>query len=665
MDLAWFLLIAPLAAAAAILVHLWRKPNMAVFASVGSAAICFLIALGVNSGSVPAPDSWDWISFPAYGTFPGFVVDVGMIFDPLSKGMLLVVTGVGLLVHIYSIGYMAHDPGRARFFGGLSIFMFSMTGIVLATNLIMMFFFWEGVGLSSYLLIGFWFTRESAARAANKAFVCNRLADFGFMIGILTMWSIMGTMSVKPADLSQLYYQGSQVASSQSASMPETGYATKPNAGEMPRPARPLLTHPGGGVTTPSTFLLTVMVLGLFLGCVGKSAMFPFHVWLPDAMEGPTPVSALIHAATMVAAGVYMLCRVYPLLVLSPHGMMVIASVGCFTAIFAALIAIQQNDIKRILAYSTLSQLGYMVMAVGCGGPAAAMFHLTTHAFFKALLFLAAGSVIHALHEEQDIWRMGGLARKIPLTFWTFAIGTLALIGCPGFAGSFSKDFVLSVAYAYHPIFYWVGVFTAFLTAFYMTRLVIVAFFGSPHTAAAEHPHESPKVMTIPLILLAIPSFLAGYSFFGIKNYFHAWAVDLLRTTGQIPNDGRYVGLPEIGFFLGDVMPALVVVIGVGLAFVIYRDQARDPLHIRVLAHKFYIDEFYDRDLVGGQQMLAGFLSWIDSWILDGVILRGAAYLSVGVGELLKLFQTGSLQTYTLLFSLGGVLLIYFTLYAR
>ena len=665
MDLAWFLLIAPLAASVAILVHLHRSPNMAIFASVGSAAICFLIALGVSSGSVLAPTPWNWIDFPASGTFPGFVVDVGMIFDPLAKGMLLVVTGVGLLVHIYSIGYMAHDPGRARFFGGLSIFMFSMTGIVLATNLIMMFFFWEGVGLSSYLLIGFWFTRESAARAANKAFVCNRLADFGFMIGILTMWSIMGSISVKPADLAAGYYQGAQAQPAYSPYTANSNSINKPITGELPKPGRPLLTHPGGGVTTPSTYLLTIMVLGLFLGCVGKSAMFPFHVWLPDAMEGPTPVSALIHAATMVAAGVYMLCRVYPLLVLSPHGMLVIASVGCFTAIFAALIAVQQNDIKRILAYSTLSQLGYMVMAVGCGGPAAAMFHLTTHAFFKALLFLAAGSVIHALHDEQDIWRMGGLARKIPLTFWTFAIGTLALIGCPGFAGSFSKDFVLSIAYAYHPIFYWVGVFTAFLTAFYMTRSVIVAFFGSPRTAAAEHPHESPKVMTIPLILLAIPSFLAGYSFFGIKDYFHAWAIDLLRTTGQMPNDGLYVGVPEISFFLGEIVPALVVLVGVFLAFVIYREQSRDPLHIRVLAHKFYIDEFYDRDLVGGQQMLANFLSWIDSWILDGVILRGAAYLSVGVGELLKLFQTGSLQAYTFLFSLGGVLLIYFTLFAR
>jgi NADH-quinone oxidoreductase subunit L len=534
--------------------------------------------------------------------------------------------------------------------------MFSMTGIVLATNLIMMFFFWEGVGLSSYLLIGFWFEKESAALAANKAFVCNRLADFGFMVGILVLWSMMGTVSVKPADLAQCHYQGERFA--------QTPSAADAHRGELPQThEKPLLVRPGGGLFSPSQGLLTLMVLGLFAGCVGKSAMFPLHVWLPDAMEGPTPVSALIHAATMVAAGVYMLCRVYPLLVLSSTGMLIIASIGCFTAIFAALIAVQQNDIKRILAYSTLSQLGYMVMAVGCGGPAAAMFHLTTHAFFKALLFLAAGSVIHALHEEQDIWRMGGLARKIPLTFWCFALGMLALIGCPGFSGSFSKDFVLAVAYARHPIFYWVGALTAFLTAFYMTRLLVVAFFGPAHTEAARHPHESPRVMTIPLILLAIPSVLAGYAFFGLKNFYHAWAISLLHTTGQIPNDGRYVAVPELGFFLGEAVPALFVLAGVVLAFVLYLGRETDPLHIKVLARKFYFDEFYDREIVGGVQLFASVWSWFDSWILDGVIIRGGAYLSVAAGEVLKLIQTGNLQTYAFLFTLGGGLLIYFALF--
>jgi NADH-quinone oxidoreductase subunit L len=381
-------------------------------------------------------------------------------------------------------------------------------------------------------------------------------------------------------------------------------------------------------------------------------------------MEGPTPVSALIHAATMVAAGVYMLCRVYPLLLLSSAGMWFIAFIGCFTAIFAALIAVQQSDIKRILAYSTLSQLGYMVMAVGCRGPGAAMFHLTTHAFFKALLFLAAGSVIHALHEEQDIWRMGGLAKKIPLTFWTFLLGMLALIGFPGFAGFFSKDLILAVAYQANPWYYWVGAFTAFLTAFYMTRLVVVAFLGHARTEAAEHPHESPAVMTVPLIILAVLSVIGGFAL-GIEGFYHGWSVDQLRDTGQLTAGSATPALPELSLLLGTVVPLVMVFGGIGLAYVLYDGRDRDPLHIKVLAHKFYFDEFYDNNLVGGLQLFARFLNWIDSWVLEGAILRGLAYLSVGAGELLKLLQTGSLQTYAFILSIGGALLIYFTLFAH
>jgi NADH-quinone oxidoreductase subunit L len=641
MDIAWFLLIAPLVATIAILLHLHRKPDMAIFASVGSASLCFLIALAVACGGIPEPVPYEWISLP------GWTVDIGMIFDPLSKGMLLVVTGIGLLIHIYSIGYMAHDPGKGRFFGGLTIFMFSMTGIVLADNLIMLFLFWEGVGLSSYLLIGFWYEKESAAQAANKAFVCNRLADFGFMVGILTFWFLMGTVSVRPGVLAPLYKENA---------MPATGSTLNQVVIQTTQAGSYAAQH---GISA-SPVLLTIMVVGLFLGCVGKSAMFPLHVWLPDAMEGPTPVSALIHAATMVAAGVYMLCRVYPLLLLSPAGMFIIAFIGCFTAIFAALIAVQQNDIKRILAYSTLSQLGYMVMAVGCGGPDAAMFHLTTHAFFKALLFLAAGSVIHALHDEQDIWKMGGLYNKIPLTFWTFAIGMLALIGCPPFAGFFSKDYVLSVAYAYGPVFYWVGVITAFLTAFYMTRLVVVAFFGKARTPAAEHPHESPRVMTIPLVILSVLSFTGGFGFIGIKSLYHAWSTGVLASTGLL---GVAAPHAEPNFFLEMIVPAAVVALGVVLAYFLYAEVKVDPLEIKVLAHKFYFDELYDYFLVGEQQLAARFLNWIDSWILDGLIIRGAAYISVGVGELFRLLQTGSLQGYAFLFTLGSIVLIYFTIF--
>ena len=402
------------------------------------------------------------------------------------------------------------------------------------------------------------------------------------------------------------------------------------------------------------------MVFGLFCGCIGKSAMVPLHVWLPDAMEGPTPVSALIHAATMVAAGVYMLCRVYPMLLLSLEGMAVIAFIGCFTAIFAALIAVQQNDIKRILAYSTLSQLGYMVMAVGCGGPDAAMFHLTTHAFFKALLFLAAGSVIHALSDEQDIWKMGGLFKKIPLTSICFLLGYLALCGVPPFAGFFSKDYVLSVALARSPWFYWVGVVTAFLTAFYMTRLFVVAFFGGARTKAAEHPHESGLPMTIPLIILSILAVCGG--FIGLKPYYSDWSASVIAANGQA---GIIPPVEDAGLLLEMIVPSAFVLAGLGLAYVLYAGATRDPLNIKVLANKFYIDEFYDRSLVGGQQLTARMFNWFDSWILDGLIIRGSAYVSVGVGEILRLFQTGSLQTYAFLFSLGGLIVIYFTLFGH
>jgi NADH-quinone oxidoreductase subunit L len=645
---AWWLLILPLLSAIATLVYLHRKPNMAVYASVASAALCFLVALAASTGIVKEPEPFEWMSFP------NLHIEIGMILDSLSCGMLLVVTGVGLLVHIFSIGYMSHDKAKARFFGGLSIFMFSMTGIVIATNLIEMFFFWEGVGLSSYLLIGFWYDRESAAAAANKAFVCNRLADFGFMTGILTLWFMTGSVSVRTADLQAAYLHANPPAAQQ-AVVNQTGAAAP-------------LSHPlvvnGNGVQEVSKYLALVLVIGLFAGCMGKSAMFPFHVWLPDAMEGPTPVSALIHAATMVAAGVYMLCRVYPLLLLSPGGMWFIAGIGCFTAIFAALIAVQQDDIKRILAYSTLSQLGYMVMAVGCRGPAAAMFHLTTHAFFKALLFLAAGSVIHALHDEQDIWRMGGLWKKIPLTFWTFVIGYLALIGFPGLAGFFSKDVILAVAFQAHPLFFWVGAFTAFLTAFYMTRLVIVAFFGRARTEAAGHPHESGAVMTVPLIILAVFSLLGGFAL-GIEGFYHGWSVDQLRQTGQIAPNGVAPELPTLGLLLGTVVPLIMVFSGMVLGYALYWGRDRDPLHIKILARKFYFDEFYDNSLVGGQQLFARFLGWIDDWILEGAILRGLAYLSVACGELLRLVQTGSLQTYAFVLSLGGGLLVYFTLFAH
>src|ERR1017187_2771639 len=402
--LPWTILFLPLLAAALITLLTQHDRKLSAGLSIGAVVAGFVLSLifvKLNGWGPARESSVAWL---AIGDLQ---VDFGLRFDPLSLLMLLLVTGVASAIHIYSWGYMSEDRGFPRFFACLSLFTFSMLGIVLANNFLELFIFWELVGVSSYLLIGFWFERPAAADAGKKAFITTRLGDFGFLLGILTVWATFHSHSLR-------------------FSVIEQDLAANPQA--------------LGALATTAGLLI-------FCGAMGKSAQFPLHVWLPDAMERPTPVSALIHAATMVAAGVYMLCRVFFLLdIPGSHALEVIAWIGGFTALLSAVIAVQQNDIKRILAYSTLSQLGYMVMAVGCGGPDAAMFHLATHAFFKALPFLAAGSVIHALHEEQDIWKMGGLFDKIPLTFWTFAVGMLALSGVPPFAGFWSKDYVLSVA---------------------------------------------------------------------------------------------------------------------------------------------------------------------------------------------------------------------------
>ncbi len=415
------------------------------FISVGAVLGSFVCACLIFFQQTAAAPSLSWINLA-----PVFSVPLGLTLDPLSRSMLFMVTGVGALIHIYSLGYMGTDEGKSRYFAGLSLFMFSMLGIVLANNFVMMFIFWELVGVSSYLLIGHWFERPAAADAAKKAFITNRIGDFGFMLGILMVWTATGSLVF--ADIA-------------------AGMAK-------------FTAHPG---------YLTVAALLVFCGAVGKSAQFPLHVWLPDAMEGPTPVSALIHAATMVAAGVYMLVRVGFLIDASSGALHVIAWIGTITALLAALMATQQNDIKRILAYSTLSQLGYMVMAVGLASGQAAMFHLFTHAAFKALLFLGAGSVIYVLHHEQDIWQMGGLARRLPITFLTFLVGMLALIGFPGFSGFFSKDAILLLAYERNPPIFALAAFTALLTAFYMTRLMVVAFFGRPRSDRGRSWQRIPR----------------------------------------------------------------------------------------------------------------------------------------------------------------------------
>src|SRR5438309_2603231 len=464
--LPWLVLLAPLASAVIIALLTRRAHSLSAVISVVAVLISFICSCTIFAKPEISATEIPWIEIRGFLRVP-----IGFTLDSLSKTMLVLVSGVGALIHIYSLGYMRDDRGKSRYFASLSLFMFSMLGIVLAGNFVMMFVFWELVGLSSYLLIGHWFERDAAADAAKKAFITNRIGDFGFMLGILMVWGATG--SVLFDDI-------------------------------VPQLWR---------VTSNPTFL-TIAVLLIFCGAVGKSAQFPLHVWLPDAMEGPTPISALIHAATMVAAGVYMLVRVGFLVQTSPDALCVIAWIGTITAVMAALMATQQNDIKRILAYSTLSQLGYMVMAVGLASNEAAMFHLFTHAFFKALLFLAAGSIIIMLHHEQDIWKMGGLAKNLFLTFVAFGIGMLALIGCPPFAGFFSKDAILSLAYNRNPTIFVLALLTAFLTAFYMMRLFVVVFFGKARSSAARTSREAPTTMLIPLVVLALLALLGGFNFF-------------------------------------------------------------------------------------------------------------------------------------------------------
>jgi NADH-quinone oxidoreductase subunit L len=463
---------------------------------------------------------------------------------------------------------------------------------VLADNFVMMFIFWELVGVSSYLLIGFWFEKPSAADAAKKAFLTNRVGDFGFLLGILMVWATMGSLDF---DFIKGELEKGTVA-----------------------------------ISGLAGFLI-------FCGAMGKSAQAPLHVWLPDAMEGPTPVSALIHAATMVAAGVYMLCRVF-FLIEGTWAMEAIAWIGGLTSLMAALMAVQQDDIKRILAYSTLSQLGYMVMAVGLGSTDAAMFHLTTHASFKALLFLGAGSVIVALHHEQDIWKMGGLRERMPKTFWTFLIGTMALCGVPLFSGFFSKEAILDAALENNILLFLVAVFVALLTTFYMTRLFIVAFMGEPRSKHAEQAKESPAVMTVPLLVLAVPSVIAGY--------FNAHAPNPLVLAASL----------------------VVVVFGMLVANTVYSGAKADPLPAKLgllakpLRERFWFDEVYQWLIDQVQENLAKLADAIDRWVIAGLLVRGTHGTTELAARVLRLAQTGNLQTYAFWFAAGMAALLVFTL---
>jgi len=607
---AWLLLLSPLAAAADIVVFgLRRRALSAAIALVGillSFACAVWLLCQVTSSQIPVPFevSVSWLGVP------GFVMPFGVLIDRLSLIMALVVTGVGSGIFLYSLGYMAEDAGYTRYFGMLSLFIFSMLTIVVATNWIQLFIGWELVGFCSYILIGHWYERPAAADAGKKAFMVNRVADVGFLVGIVALWAHSSSV---PAERT-LHYATLQTNLS---NLLQSGW----------------LSHGTLGAIN----------LLLFCGVLGKSAQMPLHVWLPDAMEGPTSVSALIHAATMVAAGVYMLARTFWLFAESPLTLTVIAWVGASTAFFTACLALVESDLKRILAYSTLSQLGYMVMAIGLGGPHVGMYHLTTHAFFKALLFLSAGSVIHGTH-RQNIWQLGGLWRTMPWTSLAFLIGSLALCGVPPFSGFFSKDEILALAYEGHHALFAVGTITAGLTAFYTTRAAIVAFTGE--SSAHLHPHESGLVMLVPLAVLSALSIVGGY--LGIPAFL-----------------GEHAGA-----FHWDVarLSIMVVVVGASLAWLIYakRVVAAEDLRQRfstlhaLLIRRYYFDDFYTWYVTRVQQrIMAATCAWFERYVIIGFAVNGTAMVTQTAGRLMRRVQTGVVQTYALLFFIGVIWAVY------
>ena len=659
---------------------------------VGTVALAFVLSCGAvwqyvhnYPGSQPFEKvMYTWLgsdtghlTYTTHDGFPAeFKAQVGFLLDPLSSIWMLFVTGVGMLIHIYSTGYMAHEGGYYRFFGYLNLFMFSMLTLILSNNYAQLFVGWEGVGLCSYLLIGFYFHRKSASDAANKAFIVNRIGDAGFLLGMFTIAWHLGSVRF-------------------------TDVTTMARSGHFP-------------VGDP---VLTVAALLLFVGACGKSAQLPLYIWLPDAMEGPTPVSALIHAATMVTAGVYMVARSNAIFVLAPNAMKTVAIVGALTAIFAASIGLVQNDIKRVLAYSTVSQLGYMFLALGVGAFAAGVFHVFTHAFFKALLFLGAGSVIHAVSGEQDMRNMGDLARRTPITFATMFIATLAISGIPPFAGFFSKDEILWQTWtSEHGAYIWlwvIGYGTALMTAFYMFRLMYLTFYGQPRMSheVEHHIHESPKSMTVPLAILAFCSIFAGWlgwphSLKGSDHFARFLEPVFAREARLLVAEGRagqvaagkreeeHTGGAEYGLMFLSVAAGLV---GWGMAWRAYRqadkgytepiEVAAKPLYT-VLYNKWYVDEGYDYAITGRRKLgsvrlgilglgdasawfdvhvvdglvngtgwvtrtVATLSKWWDTWIIDGIGVNGPATLARILSYPFRLFEWGLVQWYALVMVAG------------
>ena len=608
--------------------------QIAVWAVVASWLVAMVVAFGAlaHVGIAAAGVDiklWDWI--PA----TGFHADFGFFVDPLTACLLIVVTTIGMLVHIYSIGYMAQDPGKWRFFAYLNLFMFSMLILVLADNFLLVFAGWELVGLCSYLLIGFWYPRRSAAEAAKKAFLVNRIGDMGFALGIMAIWTQLGTLNMQ-----QVF----------------AAFETVPHGWQM------------------------AIALLILCGAVGKSAQFPLHVWLPDAMEGPTPVSALIHAATMVNAGVYLVARCNPIFGAAPEVMVVVAAIGIFTAILAASIAFTQTDIKRVLAYSTLSQLGYMFASLGVGAWTAAIFHLMTHGFFKGLLFLDSGSVIHAVDGEQDMRKMGGLARKIPTTYATMLIGSVAIAGVPPLAGFFSKDEILGGAFKNGFLWVWaIGFVVAGMTAFYMFRLMGMTFWGESRVDPEKEPHihESPTTMTRPLILLAIPAVFLGLliGFPPESGLLHQWLQPVFEATiaasGRTEAAYNFFGIDgalAIGT-TGLVAIAIVVawrLFGVNMPALGLRAQPR-PDRVRELSarpglaflyrgssNKWWFDDLNNLLFVVWGGKLANAAFWFDRTVVDGAV-NGIGTVTTGAGTMLRRVQTGRVQNYALGIALGQI----------
>jgi NADH-quinone oxidoreductase subunit L len=639
----WIILALPLAGAAINGLCGKRWPKSAVNSvAIGSVSLAFLAAAETvrefsHLAAAQIPYVKSYFTWIVAGPFR---VDFALQVDQLTVVMLLTVSFVGMLIHIYSTGYMAHEGGYYRFFSYLNLFMFFMLTLVLAANLIVMFVGWEGVGLCSYLLIGFWFLKKSAADAGKKAFITTRIGDFGFTVGVLLAFWTFG--SVNFGDIFK------SVSGMPAESMAQMG-------------------------------ILTVICLLLFAGAVGKSAQLPLYVWLPDAMEGPTPVSALIHAATMVTAGVYMVARMHPLFSRAPIAMLVVAIVGALTAFYSATIGLVQTDIKKVLAYSTVSQLGYMFLACGVGAYGAGIFHLMTHAFFKGLLFLAAGSVIHAMGGEQDMRQMGGLRKKIPFTYWTMLIATLAIAGIPGFAGFFSKDQILEAVqsgpHANLPLWL-LGVTAAALTSFYMFRLLFLTFFGAPrYDEHKVHVHESPKNMTVPLMILAFLSIFGGWFAApklvgGVDHFtkfldpvFSAYAVPAAELAAEAPAEAAATPATELLHALTGV-PVIVGVLGLLLAWWFYIKSPETPKRLAqrarglhaLLLNKYYVDEIYAKVIVHPLLWLSTHVLWhvVDEGVIDGAVNGTASVARASGGQVRKL-QSGNARSYAAWIIIGAV----------